>query len=222
MDKPRTLAARLARHARRVGPGGLPLAILLATSCNEATRTSRASSFLVIEQMQAAPGASPTSFNNTLQSDVITNVTATVNGQSVTTPTVFEDFGRVIMRLGFKDPGTPSNPSTPTSANYITVTRYRVVFTRADGRNTPGVDVPYPFDGAVTFSVLDIGSATFTLVRGQSKVEPPLVALRGGGGALGISTIAEVTFYGHDQTGSTVSATATLLVNFADWGDPTG
>jgi hypothetical protein len=190
---------------------------LTAGSCNQATRATRASSFLVIEQFQAASGAAPTTFSNSLSSDVITNVLSTGGG---TQPTIFEDAGRVIMRLGFKDPGTPSNPSTPTSANFITVTHYRVDYRRTDGRNTPGVDVPYSFDGGVTFSVLDIGSATFTLVRGQAKLEPPLVALRNGGGAVGIATIADVTFYGHDQTGSTVNVTGSILINFADFGDP--
>jgi len=41
-----------------------------------------------------------------------------------------------------------------------------------------------------------------------------------GGGALIISTIAEVTFYGHDQVGNQVSVTGTISVNFADWADP--
>jgi hypothetical protein len=175
----------------RLGRAGvITLCVLGSGSCNELTRATRSSSFPVIEQLLVASGADPTTFSNTLQSDVVTNVLSTVNGQSVVVPTVFEDFARVIMRLGFKDPGTPSNPSTPTSANFITINRYRVVFKRADGRNTPGVDVPFPFDGATTFSILDIGSSTFTLVRGQSKLEPPLLALRGGGGAIAITTIA--------------------------------
>ena len=45
----------------------------------------------------------------------------------------------------------------------------------------------------------------------------PLQALRFGGGALAISTIARVTFYGHDQTGREVSVTGNIEVNFADW-----
>jgi hypothetical protein len=191
---------------------------LFAGSCNEGTRATRSSSFLVIEQFQASSGASPTTFNNTLSSDVVTNVK--VSGSDAVSPTVFEDFGRVIMRLGFKDPGIPSNPSTPTSANFITVTHYRVDYRRTDGRNTPGVDVPYPFEGGLTFSVLDIGSGTFTLVRGQSKLEPPLLALRNGGGAVLIGTIADVTFFGHDQTGSSVTTKASMFINFADFGDP--
>ncbi len=46
-----------------------------------------------------------------------------------------------------KDPGSTASPSTPTSANFITVTRYHVKYVRTDGRNTQGVDVPYEFDG---------------------------------------------------------------------------
>jgi hypothetical protein len=209
------------RRWRCARAAGLAACLAASASCtNSLAEQGRASSFLVIEQFLAASGADPTTFNNTLQSDVVTNVEATAAGETTIRPTIFEDVGRVIARLGFKDPGTPSSPTTPTSANYITVDRYRVVYVRGDGRNTPGVDVPYPFDGAATFSVLDIGSATFTLVRAQAKLEPPLLALRGGGGAVAISTIAEVTFYGHDQTGAAVQTVARIGVNFADWGDP--
>jgi hypothetical protein len=109
---------------------------------------------------------------------------------------------------------------TPTSANFLTVDRYRVVYVRADGRNTPGVDVPYPFDGAATFSVLDIGSMTFTLVRVQAKLEPPLRQLRGAGGATAISVIAEVTLYAHDQTGAQTTSLSRIFITFADFGDP--
>jgi hypothetical protein len=42
----------------------------------------------------------------------------------------------------------------------------------------------------------------------------------GQGGAFAISTIADVTFYGTDQTGNDVSVTGSISVNFADWGDP--
>jgi len=194
--------------------------ILGSASCNAALREGRASTFLIIEQLSAASGADRTTFSNVLQSDVVTNVTNTTGGQATLVPTIFEDVAQVIMRLGFNDPGTPGNPSSPTSANYITVDRYRVEFVRSDGRNRPGVDVPHPFDGGVTFSVLDIGSATFTLVRAQAKLEAPLLALRGAGGALVISTIAEITFFGHDQTGAEVSAMGRISVNFSDWGDP--
>jgi hypothetical protein len=35
-----------------------------------------------------------------------------------------------------------------------------------------------------------------------------------------ISTIAEVTFYGHDQTGREVSVVGRLTVDFGNFGDP--
>jgi len=34
-----------------------------------------------------------------------------------------------------------------------------------------------------------------------------------------ISTIAQVTFYGHDQTGRNVSVSGQLNVNFSNYGD---
>ena len=58
------------------------------------------------------------------------------------------------------------------------------------------------------------------LVRVQAKQEPPLRNLRGGGGALAISTIADVTFYGRDMSGRDVSASASISIVFADWADP--
>ncbi|MCK7469888.1 MAG: hypothetical protein MZU95_03085 [Desulfomicrobium escambiense] len=43
--------------------------------------------------------------------------------------------------------------AAPTPVNSVTVTRYHVAFKRSDGRNTPGVDVPYAFDGAATGTI---------------------------------------------------------------------
>jgi len=202
---------RADRATRRVG---LRVLVALLTpvafgSCGDLVTASRSSSILVIERIGAARGGTADDPINTyLQSDVLTN-----GG-------VFEDTARVTTRLGFKDPGTAENPASPTTANWVTITRYRVVFRRTDGRNTPGVDVPYPFEGGMTMTTTSApGSAEFTLVRAQSKLEPPLFALRGLGGAVVISTIAEITFFGHDQAGTAVSALGTIGVNFADWAD---
>jgi hypothetical protein len=83
------------------------------------------------------------------------------------------------------------------------------------------VDVPYPIDGAITGTVsTNKALFTFTLVRAQAKEEPPLKALAAGGGADLIGTIAQITFYGRDQTGHDVSITGQIGINFGDWGDP--
>jgi hypothetical protein len=128
--------------------------------------------------------------------------------------------GQVTMSLMLKDPGTPLAPSAPSTLNQVTFTRYRVVYRRNDGRNTPGVDVPHPIDSALTFTVQNAGqtSAGFELVRHTAKQEAPLAAL-----AINptiISTVAEVSFFGRDQAGHDVSATGTIGINFGNFGDP--
>ena len=191
-------------------------------SCGGANENGRSPSYLYIEALTAASGAKPDTYANVLESDVITNVKVQVGGQETYQPTVYEDSGRVTLRMSLKDVGAPNVPTTPTSTNAITVTRYHVEFRRTDGRSQQGVDVPYAFDGGATGTFdANGGTLTFALVRAQAKLEEPLKALRGGGGAILLSTIAEVTFYGHDQNGNSVSVTGQISVNFADWGDPT-
>ena len=61
----------------------------------------------------------------------------------------------------------------PTTNNEVTINRVHVEYIRADGRNTPGVDVPYAFDSAVTGTIPAGGSLTigFVLVRNAAKQE---------------------------------------------------
>jgi hypothetical protein len=199
---------------------GLALCVLACGSCGDALRQDRSASYLVVDLMEAASGAVPGQFGMVLASDVLTYVKRTVGTEQVLVPTVFEDIGRVSMHIALKDIGNNNN-ATPTPNNDITINRYRVVYVRADGRNTAGVDVPYPFDGAITGTISSgRTSLTFILVRAQAKEEAPLKALTASGGAVLISTIAQVTFYGRDQAGHDVSITAQVSVNFGDWGDP--
>ena len=184
---------------------GLGLLLVAAAGCSSTAREGRSPVYLVLLNLEAAPGAEPDLMTNTLQSDVFT-----CGG-------VFEDPGRVTMRVQYKNP----TAGTIDAINFVTLTRYRVDFRRSDGRNVPGVDVPYSFDGAATTTIA--GNATLmtlVVVRAQAKLEPPLRNLRAGGGAGLISTLADVTFYGKDQTGSDVTVAGTLSVNFADWADP--
>jgi hypothetical protein len=153
----------------------------------------RAASYAVIDSLtgsSATKAGQSGTFSSILQSDVETK------------GSIFEDPGQVSMHIELKD----ITGTGPTPNNNVTFNHYRVVFRRTDGRNVQGIDVPYAFEGAVTFTV--------------SKLEPPLITLAGAGGAIVISTIADVTFYGKDQTGTDVSVTGSISVNFADWGDP--
>lgn len=206
-------------HGLMVGAWLLTLAGTVG--CGQQNTEGRSPSYLVIESLQAASGATPSTFSTTLRSDVVTNVTTTVDGKSVTVASVLEDPGEVKLRMALKDGGNGLAAPSPSPVNSVTVTRYHVDFKRSDGRGTPGVDVPYSFDGAATGTISsDGGVITFVLVRAQAKLEAPLKALRGNGSAIVLSTIAEITFYGSDQNGNTVSVTGSISVNFADWGDP--
>lgn len=187
--------------------------IIGLTSCaSELTRTGSSPAFVIIDSIVGASGAEPEEFGSPLASDVQTG-----GG-------TFNDLGRATLRLGLRNPGSATNPTAPSTLNTITLSRYRVEFRRSDGRNTQGVDVPYAFDGAATVTIPAQGSTEviFEVVRNQAKLEAPLSNLRGLGGALIISTIAEITFFGRDQVGNEVVATGTLSVNFADFADPEG
>lgn len=204
----------------------LSAALLLAAACGAAAgcgdvvRQGRAPVQLVITALEAASGAEPDTFGGTLLSDVLTLVDRQVNGQEVQAPTIFNDLGQVTMALVLKDPGQPGAPAEPSAINQVTISRYRVVYRRADGRNTPGIDVPFPFDSAITFTVPANGSATagFQLVRHTAKQEAPLAALAFNPDV--ISTLADVTFYGRDQAGNDISATGTIGIDFGNFADP--
>ena len=197
----------------------LAASALVTVACGEVARTGRSPGYLQIVRLEGASGAEPEGFGTTLFSDVLTIVK---DDDDNSIPTIFADLGRVEFRVGLKDPGPAAAPTQPSPLNSITLSQYRVVFRRSDGRNTQGVDVPYAFDGGLTFTVPPSGTATgtFAIVRHQAKEEPPLRNMAFNGGAQLISTVAEITFYGKDQSGNDVVATGTMSVSFGDFGDP--
>lgn len=200
------------------------LALVLAlgvAGCGEYVDSGRSPARPIISVLEGASGADPDEFGNPVLSDVITNVTSPAPcTDDNPCPTVFNDLGRVTMRLILRDPGSPGFTAAPTAVNQVTFTRYRVTYRRADGRNTPGVDVPHGFDSATTFTVPNEGTitASFEVVRNQAKREAPLLALRVNSEI--VTTIADVTFYGKDVAGNDVSATGSMQVNFGNFADP--
>lgn len=186
------------------------VAITSASCGSELLRTGRAPVYLSIVSMEAsAAGGSP---SGNLLSDVATS-----------TGTIFNDIGVATIASDLKNQsGVLTGLDAPTTPiQSVTITRYRVTFRRADGRNTPGVDVPFGFDGATSVTIPAGSSAevTFDIVRHASKAEPPLRNLQGLGGQLVISTIAEVTFFGRDQNGNEVTVTGLMDVTFGDFPD---
>lgn len=193
----------------------------VTSACGEVARQGQSPVQVVINELEAASGADPGEVSGTLRSDVITLVTSPPPCTATAPcPTLFDDMGEVTMSLALKDPGTPLTPSAPSSLNQVTFTRYRVVYRRPDGRNTPGVDVPHPIDSGVTFTVPSSGqiTANFEIVRHTAKQEAPLATLATN--ATILSTIADVSFYGRDQAGHDVQATGSIGINFGNFGDP--
>jgi len=180
---------------------------IAVTGCGDLVRQGRSPVQLVVLEFSAAGDGGSGDFSGTLNSDVVTS------------GSVVDDLGEVVLGLVLKNPGTGDTPLTPSVLNQVTINRYRVSYRRADGRNTQGVDVPYAFDSAFTGTVPPDGTLTaaFQLVRHIAKVEPPLAELRNSETI--ISTIADVTFYGRDQAGTEVQATASIGINFGNFAD---
>jgi hypothetical protein len=192
-----------------------------SVSCGDVLDQGRAPVIVVVDSIEAASGAEPGNMGGFLLSDVQTLVDQTVGGETVQVPVIFNDVAQVTMRIIPKDAGTGAVNLNPTPWNAVTLNRYRITYTRTDGRNTPGVDVPYPVDGAVTATLSATPTVVpFEIVRHQQKLEQPLRSLANFGGRLFISTIAEVMFYGADQVGNDVQARATMSVSFSDYADP--
>jgi hypothetical protein len=197
---------------------GLAALVAASVSCGDVVRQGSSPVFLVIDTLQGIRGG-PTAGtpSSTLISDVITNIVSPAPCAAATPcPTIFGDSGSVVLRAPLKDIGAGL---APTSNNEVTINRVRVEYTRADGRNTPGVDVPYAFDSAVTGTITAGGTLTlgFELVRNVAKQEAPLAQLRTSSNF--ISSIATVTFYGVDRVGNAVTVTGQLQIEFGNFGD---
>jgi hypothetical protein len=190
----------------RTAVAAAALLAVASSGCGDLVRQGRSPVQLVIDSLTASSGETDT-FGGDLRSDVLTN-----GG-------IFNDVGEVTLSLILKDPGNFGS-AAPTALNRVTINRYRVVYRRADGRNTPGVDVPHAFDSAITVTIPEDGNATagFQIVRHSAKAEAPLAALASNGDI--ISTIAEVSFFGHDQAGNEISATGRIGIDFGNFADP--
>ena len=192
-----------------------------SVSCGNVVRQDQAPVIVVVDSVEAASGAQPGTMNRFLLSDVQTMVEQQVGGETVRVPVIFNDLAQATMRIIPKDAGNGAISLAPTPLNNVTINRYRITFIRADGRNTPGVDVPYPVDGAVTATIGATPTVVgFEMVRHQQKLEQPLRSLANFGGRLFISTIAEIIFFGADQVGNAVQVRGTISVSFSDYADP--
>jgi hypothetical protein len=192
---------------------------MASLSCGSVVRNGSSPMFLVINTLQGQRGgATLGTLGTPLDSSVLTFVTSPAPCTAATPcPTYFSDVGQVVLALVAKNLSTnTAGPSSPSTNNEVTITRYHVAYTRGDcdPNCKPGVDVPFAFDGAVTGTIQVGGSLTlgFELVRIVAKQEPPLAALASTTNVL--TTIANVTFYGQDLVGNAIQATGTIQIDF--------
>ena len=133
-------------------------------------------------------------------------------------PTIFGDSGTVTLRAPLKDIGATAALVADDQQRSDDQPDPRRI-PRADGRNTPGVDVPLPSTARLTGTIPSGGTLTlgFELVRNVAKQEAPLAQLRTSSNF--ISTIAKITFYGVDRVGNSIQTTGQMQIEFGNFGD---
>ncbi len=182
--------------------------IFLLFSCNPIEDESRSDSVLLIVRLMGMDIEDNEA--DFLQSDVV------IIDQETGAGTVAADSAKVTFTAQTLDP----QPWLGTSHySDIIVTHYVVTYSRSDGKNSEGVDVPYSFDGSMSAMVQADAQTdvNFVIVRAVAKLEPPLVNLATGRGEGELKTTARIDFYGHDTIGNEVKATGYLTVFFANY-----
>jgi len=190
--------------------GAAILALILLLSCNPIEDETKSDSLLIVEKITATDLEG--NEVNFLNSDVIK-----VNEETGETY-VTADAAKATLRATLLNPAPLMGAST---YNDILVTRYVVTYTRSDGKNTPGVDVPYPIEGSLS-ALVRIDQTTdvsIIVVRETAKLEPPLRNLAIGRGDGVITATAKIDFYGEDMTKHKVKATGYLTIEFANYID---
>lgn len=185
------------------------LALLAASiflpACNPLEDESRSNSILVVESVTGKDfSGSDAGF---LQSDVLKKDN-----------TITADTAKATLSARLLDPA----PLLGTSQySDIMITRYVVSFSRTDGRNRLGTDVPFPFEGSLS-ALIRVDSTTsvdFVIVREAAKLEAPLINLRDSAYGDILNMTAKIEFYGHDLADKAVKATGYLTVYFANYAD---
>jgi len=174
-------------------------------SCNKIENDTRSNSILIIKSIKAINWEEEEA--DVLFSDVIVEKEDSSYIQS--------DLAVVELTAELMNP-TPGLESS--IYNNIMIDRYIVHFERSDGKNTPGVDVPYPIEGNLS-ALVEIGSSvkvSFVVVTINAKREPPLVNLVDGNEPE-IKATAIIELYGHDLANNKVKATGYLQVFFNNY-----
>lgn len=175
--------------------------------CNAIENLSNSSSRLILELL-TGPDLEGTPGSTTVFSDVITS-----------TGSIFNDNASVTLRAELLNPD-----ETVTSTYYqdIIIDQIDVSYSRTDGLNIEGSDVPYSFSQKVNYLVTigNIITMDFVVVQHNAKTESPLVELVNLGQEHILKMEAKCTFYGKDVGGNRVApVTGSISIWFANFAD---
>lgn len=181
--------------------------VLHFSGCNKIENFGNSGSMLILNSIMGTDltqNASTISF-----SDVLTN------------GSVFDDKGTIQVQGALLN---PDQTTTSTAYQDIMVDQIDIEYSRADGLNVQGKDVPYSFSQKVAVKVIlgKTADITFDLVQHNAKTEPPLVGLIDLGQAHVLKLEAKVTIYGVDVAGYRVKPIVGYIsVWCANFADPT-
>ena len=177
-------------------------------SCNPLENETRSGSLLVVDSLKGMDMED--NEVNFVQSDVI------FEDPDTGSTTIHADVAVATLSA------LPLNPSPVTGTSQymdIKITRYIVTYSRSDGNNAQGVDVPYSFEGHLS-ETIPVGTTkdiSFVIVREVAKMEPPLIGLHEGRDKGVLEIKAKVEFFGHDLAERKVKATGYISIFFANY-----
>lgn len=180
--------------------------LIILPGCNYLENKTTSGSRLVL-QMITGTDLQGNTGSNTIFSDVIT-----------TSGTIFNDNASAEMTAALLDPFML--PSDATEYQTVVVDRIKIEYSRTDGLNEEGKDIPYSFtqDVHVAIRIGEVITFPFVLVSHTAKMEPPLVDLRYSNEVYRME--ATITFYGEDLGGHrVVPVVGGISVWFANFGD---
>jgi hypothetical protein len=114
---------------------------------------------------------------------------------------------------------SPAGGLAPSEFESVNIERYEISYRRSDGRNEPGLDVPYRITGNITQFIPagGEGEVAIIVVRHSQTDEPPLLNIANGGGAEILTAFADIVLHGHTISGKGVTARATLQITFGNF-----
>ena len=179
--------------------------LLMATGCNVLENETTSNSVMIIGSITG------TDINGQDGSFIAFSDVQTGGG-------IINDNGIASMTMMLLDPGMTGT----TYYQQIIVDQIDIYYTRSDGLNQAGRDVPHPFSQA-TYVMLTMGANVelpFILIQHTAKLESPLIDLVNDGQENILKLEAHITFHGHDVAGHRVQSQNGVIsvycANFAD------